>query len=455
MAFGKSFRLVITPRTHKKISAAPMNILITNGQEDQAYLIAVALRKKANRIVMAFPEKTSESLVAPGRFSRFVSARYSIPSPAKDWAKGNLDDRNSEVEEAYIQAIEEICRSENINVIFPSFDPDIFVLSKNKDRLAIQGILCITGSLGALEQVLDKGKTLEAARRSGFPVPHSRVVHTKQELDSALSAIQGPWIIKSRMAAHNQNLELVQDRAEAYSQFEVINQRQPGPLVQERVPGHGRQNFYMVVGKRGEILSSFVPETIRTRPRGITNANSACVTRSIVPLAQELSKLVAETGYEGFMTVQTVLDQRDGVPRLMEINPRIGNRLWQRLAVGINEPILMVEDARGEELTPLPSVPDGVHVVDPIYDIRHLADLLIRFIPHRFLRLAGRTPRTDQIANQSFFEAARSMAQSYFGPQKTVYSFYVTGLLVDPFPCVIRNLKTLVGMLRIGRHFRT
>ena len=58
-------------------------------------------------------------------------------------------------------------------------------------------------------------------------------------------------------------------------------------------------------------------------------------------------------------------------------------------------------------------------------------------------------------ANQSFFEAARSMAQSYLGPQKTVYSFYVTGLLVDPVPCVIRNLKTLVGMLRIGRHFRT
>ena len=44
------------------------------------------------------------------------------------------------------------------------------------------------------------------------------------------------------------------------------------------------------------------------------------------------------------------IDPRDGQPKLMEINPRLGIKLWYRTELGINEPMMCLQIARGEKV---------------------------------------------------------------------------------------------------------
>ena len=63
-----------------------------------------------------------------------------------------------------------------------------------------------------------------------------------------------------------------------------------------------------------------------------------------------------------------IRDPRDGVDKLMEVNPRFPRQLWNRTELGINEPLMCVQLARGEPVTPVDGYPEGVLFVSPIED---------------------------------------------------------------------------------------
>jgi predicted ATP-grasp superfamily ATP-dependent carboligase len=63
------------------------------------------------------------------------------------------------------------------------------------------------------------------------------------------------------------------------------------------------------------------------------------------------------------------VDPRDGVPKLMEINPRIGEGRWQMAASGINKPLLTLKVARGEAVEAVESWPAGTMLLCPVEDV--------------------------------------------------------------------------------------
>jgi hypothetical protein len=73
-----------------------------------------------------------------------VDQRYHVPSPVEDWRAGKIQRENTEREEAYIQAVIRICEAEKIDTIFPSWDPQVYVFAKNKERFAKMGVLIPT-----------------------------------------------------------------------------------------------------------------------------------------------------------------------------------------------------------------------------------------------------------------------------------------------------------------------
>ena len=104
-----------------------MNLLITNTQEDQAYLVVRCLREAADRIVIAMHGDTRlQRWSGLALWSRYVDKRYRAPEPSDDWWAGRIQRENTETEEAYVRQIEAIFEREAITAIFPSFDPDIY-----------------------------------------------------------------------------------------------------------------------------------------------------------------------------------------------------------------------------------------------------------------------------------------------------------------------------------------
>ena len=119
-----------------------MNLIVTNTDSSQSYSIIRALRPYAHRIVATIEGKNRFSAkLSQAANSRFVDRRYQVPSPVEDWWAGNIKRENTEREEAFIQAMARICEEQKIDVIFPSWDPYIYVLSKNKGLFERMGVI--------------------------------------------------------------------------------------------------------------------------------------------------------------------------------------------------------------------------------------------------------------------------------------------------------------------------
>ena len=81
-----------------------MRLLVTNTQTSHAYDVIRCLRPYAERIVA-----TMDRPISYAAYSRFVDARYRIPTPNTDWQSGNIGPKNTEAENNYFQALLDIC----------------------------------------------------------------------------------------------------------------------------------------------------------------------------------------------------------------------------------------------------------------------------------------------------------------------------------------------------------
>ena len=261
-----------------------MNLLITNTQEDQAYLILLCLKDEANKIVVTICGDTLLGRWAGmSPWSRHVSKRYRVPDVYADWKAGLLQAHNTPAEERYLQRIEEICAAEGIDTVFPSYDPEVYVFSKNKARLAEQGILTVVPDFEGLPRILDKSLTIEAAKKVGFPTPASEVVGSLEALAVSRQRIEAPWVLKPRCNAHGANIVPVDDPARLEPAFRAMQQIQHGPMLQEHVQAQTKRNFYLVADRESKLVCLFSPTVSRTRKTGFRTPCAAVVSCSEAP----------------------------------------------------------------------------------------------------------------------------------------------------------------------------
>ena len=94
-----------------------MNLLVTNSQDIQAYIIVRSLRDHAERVVVTSGGHSVGTGGFPGVavFSRHVNGCYQVPHFSRDWLAARISRENSPDEESYVQEIERICAREAID----------------------------------------------------------------------------------------------------------------------------------------------------------------------------------------------------------------------------------------------------------------------------------------------------------------------------------------------------
>ena len=148
----------------------------------------------------------------------------------------------------------------------------------------------------------------------------------------------------------------------------------------------------------------------------------------------------------GGVTVQTKIDPRDGRPKLMEVNPRLGVHLWYRSELGLNEPLACLQLARGETVAPLPPPADGCLLLKPIEDLVGLPFELLDRAAFDLRRIVpgGRLvdPSNPPVAVGALFG---SYLRHYLAPGPKRYSPQSRHLLDDPLPGLLWALETLAS----------
>jgi predicted ATP-grasp superfamily ATP-dependent carboligase len=70
-------------------------------------------------------------------------------------------------------------------------------------------------------------------------------------------------------------------------------------------------------------------------------------------------QLLKALDWFGVAMVEFKLDPRDGIPKLMEINPRFWGSLALAIAAGVNFPLLLLRMSRGEDVEPIETYQTG------------------------------------------------------------------------------------------------
>lgn len=243
-------------------------------------------------------------------------------------------------------------------VLLPMEDPTLAWVSRNREALSRSCALLIP-SEPALATAADKAATAAAAASLGLPVPRSWSPQSPAECARlAKDLIEGGFVAKPRTGSGSAGvvygLRLSDaDWEERWRGF--------GPYtIQDRIPAAGRGlGLSALFDASSRCVAWFAHERLRQYP--VTGGPSTD-RRAIhdVRIAAGSLKLLQHLGWRGIAMVEWKDDPRDGVPKLMEINPRFWGSLELAVRAGIDFPTLYARAALGEALGPPPSYPDGV-----------------------------------------------------------------------------------------------
>ena len=200
-----------------------------------------------------------------------------------------------------------------------------------------------------LERIQDKRYQVERARELGVPVPRTSAEPTAEFGFPVLVKPFQPGDFRRRFGLKAFRVETEDELAGAWQRAKPYD-----PLVWEFIPG-GDDELYTLgsyLDRQGRALGVFCGRKRLQDPPRVGNARVAESVWVDEVVEQGLA-LLRGLGYHGVSQVEFKRDPRDGVFKLIEVNPRLWQ--WHSLAerCGVNLPLIAYRDLVGDALAPV------------------------------------------------------------------------------------------------------
>ena len=230
----------------------------------------------------------------------------------------------------------------------------------------------------AFNRAADKQETMKACEEAGVPCPHT--LYDMASADDILAAgMPFPFIIKPRVGYGSIGFHVIRDEAQLREVFGKAVERFGPMVVQDYVPQTGTQyKCEVFLDADGEPRSACVFDKTRWYP---VDGGSTCCSTSVhrPDIAADSIRLLQTIGWRGYGDVDLIEDPRDGVCRVMEINPRITASVKVCFAAGVDFARQVVELGMGHPVTEYKDYREGVR-------LRYMHTDLLWFLqsPNRF-----------------------------------------------------------------------
>jgi predicted ATP-grasp superfamily ATP-dependent carboligase len=259
-------------------------------------------------------------------------------------------------------------------VLFCGGDFDLLAVSRARQALA-STYRFILPDADLVEDLVDKRRFVELARRMDLPTPRSEVILAGGSTD-ALASLRYPIVIKpvtrndARWAAVAGGAKVLDLRssAELSDALERVQSEGAAVVAQEMVPGPEERvvSYHVYVDAEGSRAADFTGRKIRTYPQA--HGHSTALEVVDLPEVRDLGRaLVARLGLVGVAK----LDFKEGPDRvlsLLEVNPRF--TLWNHpgAIAGVNLPAMVYADLAGRPRPLMGPMRPSVRWCDPIPD---------------------------------------------------------------------------------------
>lgn len=278
---------------------------------------------------------------AVGRF--WVERFHTVPNPE---------------DSGYVDRMNALCRKHHVDLVVPQTTRETVVLSKSASELSAPAL--VSGS-GAVEVANDKAKLMRVFQDLGLPCAGYSVARTTGELDRGARRLGYPdkaVVVKPAVSFGSRGFRVISMRTSWNRErffadkpgatevtleglLEILGEggALPELLLMEFLPG----TEYTVDAFRGERAEIAIP---RRRDR-IVNGISFDTTLERRPDISEYTLRAARAiGLRYAFGFQFKLDQ-DGVPKVLECNPRVQGTMAASVFSGVNIIRMAVSEALG------------------------------------------------------------------------------------------------------------
>jgi D-aspartate ligase len=284
-----------------------------------------------------------------GYASCWPHERYLGPDPRHDLA-GSL------------QKIRVLLKSDRFDVVIPLLDMTAELLVENKADLSQFAAIAVNEP-AIFAQARDKLLTMQTCQRLGIPHPRT--------LDAALpelperaraEGLDVPLVVKPRKAYGAAGFQRVERLADLPSVVRGVTEKFGPALVQEYIPQTDLQyKCEVMLDRAGKICSSVTFCKNRWFPiDGGSSTLNTTVRRADIDAT--CGRLLSGIGWRGYGDVDLIQDPRDGIAKIMEVNPRITGSVKICFDAGVDFARQILEETLDLPVTTYPDYEVGRHL---------------------------------------------------------------------------------------------
>lgn len=239
----------------------------------------------------------------------------------------------------YVDKLLEICRENNVGAITTLIDPEIEILSANRDKFIANGVLPLCPADARTARCcFDKFALFEYLQESGIPTPL-----TFHDLDKFKQAVaEGKISFPVFMKPYDGSGSVGAHKVETMEQLEADwNSGEHDYIIQELMTGGDCDADVYVDAITHEAVAAFSKRKIETRIGGA----SKTISFKDPKLLAFIQKIVKLFKFAGPLDMDFFM--RDGEYLLSEINPRFGGAYLHAYGAGVDFFPLIVNNMNG------------------------------------------------------------------------------------------------------------
>lgn len=338
----------------KTFTNKPLTIGVTalNAVDSPGPGVAVirALREGLDREVRIIG--LSYESLEPGVYLHdLVNKTYQIPYPSAG-------------AEALAERLQYIHGKEDIDLLIPNFDAELYNFIKISPQLRIMGIHTFLPTHEALE-ARDKVNLTKFGKKYKLDVPQDMVIHKAEDLKKAAEELDYPLVVKGKYyeAYVCHNLELAQKA------FYQLSAKWGTPIIVQQFIKGTEINIAALGDGEGNCISIIPMRKLYITDKGKAWAGITIEDNDLLELARQFTKA---TNWRGGFELEIMRDN-SGKLYIMEVNPRFPAWIYLSAGAGQNQPAALAKMAMGERVEPFDEYQVGKMFIRYAWD--HITDV--------------------------------------------------------------------------------
>ena len=261
-------------------------------------------------------------------------------------------------------------------VLFPTEDAYVLFIAKHRETLGRHFDFNLAPDDVVYASVSKLG-TYQLAVRCDIPTPWTYLVRTMEDYESIRDKVSFPCALKPSLAhvwlrMYSEKKLLVIERPEQLeARLGELMELGIEVVLQEIIPGGDTQVyvFEAYVSRSGQVLGYAGMHKLRQWPVDF-GVGAFDVSVEEPRLTEVALKMLRSSGYRGVASSEYMLDPRDGLFKLIDINPRTCMIGELAIASGVDIPYLYYRDVAGEPVEPVSMRKPGVKFQCFEWDLR-------------------------------------------------------------------------------------